>query len=214
METVVPKTQEACENRDVRSSCSTPWSDGGSRRDQRKNYRMDRILNTCMWLSREQRLEIQEQYLNKNLAKVNTIVGEVWDSLSPFEQMIYETQVFRLKQCHAIEFPGYKLCLKIKSRECFCSVCYMSAHHIGPTEYPSTCKSHKKFKANPEDELIEPRPPMLVIQTVESATGDTVVEVVAAPVPTVDCTPSDVNTDIPSSAEASNRSPKSLLASK
>ena len=102
----------------------------------------------------------------------------------------------RLKRCLESEFPDNQ------------HIEHAEHHHC-------TCKLHKKFKANPEDELIEPRPPMLVIQTVESSTGDTVAEVVAAPVPTptVDDTPSDVNTDIPASAEASTQSPKSLLAS-
>ena len=194
METVVPTTQEACENRDVRSC--TPYTDVVCSMNPRIKYSMERVLNR--WYSPEQRLKIQEQYPDsKNMAQVNTIFSEVWESPSPGEQQIYRMQEKRRKRCLESEFPDYQ------------HIEHAEHHHC-------TCKLHKKFKANPEEELIEPRLPMLVIQTVESSTGDTVAEVVAAPAPTPtdDDTPSDVNTDIPSIAEASTQSPKSLLASK
>ena len=197
METVEPTTQETCENRDVRSCRNTPCTDVCSM-DPRIIYSMERVLNRYKWPSPEQRLKIQEQYPDsKNMAQVNTIVSEVLEPSSPDEQQNYGMQEKRRKRCLESEFPDYQHIEHAKHRHC-------------------TCKLRKKFKANPEDELIEPRPPMLVIQTVESSTGDTVAEVVAAPAltPTVDYTPFDVNTNIPSSGEASTQSPKSLLASK
>ena len=74
-------------------------------------------------------------------------------------------QAFRLKHFHEMLFPGHKHRLKIKPRACFCHECPNSAKHIEPAKHQSTCKPHQKVKANPEDELLQARPPMFAIQT-------------------------------------------------
>ena len=94
METVVPKTQKACENRDVRSCCNTPCTDVCSM-DPRIIYSIERVLNRYKWPSPEQRLKIQEQYPDsKNMAQVNTIFSEVWESSSPDDTYLYLLLVY------------------------------------------------------------------------------------------------------------------------
>ena len=163
METVAPTAQDACENRGVRSCRRTSRTNDVCSMDQR--FLLKRMLRRCKWIPLEQRLRIQNRYCNKNLEQVKMIVGKDLESLNPDEQQTYGRQAFRLKHFHEMEFPGYKHRLMMKPRTCFCHKCPNSAKHIEPAKHQSTCKPHQKVKANPEDELLQARPPMLAIQT-------------------------------------------------
>ena len=148
----VPLTVTECENSDVHSKSSTPYTDVVSSKKQTKNDHVKRPLNKFMLFSKLERQKIRDENPRLNQKAISLMLGQRWKSLSLDEQHEYEKKANRLKHLHKNQFPGYTY--RPRKRRTLAEKRRYRQVKIQPAIHQSTVETHMSG-VNREEPLTE-----------------------------------------------------------